>query len=186
MTAPPSHPFGIRPATPEDAVAIAHVHVAAWQDTYAGILPASFLARLSVHEDTRRWQQLIADRTRGLFVRVSTARPDGIVGFAVGGPNRRGVRAYVGELQAIYLRRSHQRQGIGTALTGAVADELAARDMSSMIVWALAKNDLARQFYRALGGRPAGRRKLEIAGVTLDAVAYGWPDTSTLKNGRTR
>ncbi|MDE3155995.1 MAG: GNAT family N-acetyltransferase [Acidobacteriota bacterium] len=182
MAADAPAPFGprLRLATPADADAIARVHVAAWQDTYTGILPASFLARLSIHEDASRWQRLVADRQSGLFVHVA-AGADGIIGFAVGGPNRRGHRRYTGELQAIYLRRASQRQGIGSALARAVAAGLAERRLSSMIVWVLAKNAGARQFYEALGGRAAGRRQLEIAGIRLEAVAYGWKDTSGLR-----
>ena len=40
------HPPAIRLATPDDAPAIARVHVIAWQQTYAGILPAAFLDQL--------------------------------------------------------------------------------------------------------------------------------------------
>jgi len=40
----------IRPATPEDARAIAEVHVASWRYAYRGLLPDDVLDRLSVEE----------------------------------------------------------------------------------------------------------------------------------------
>ena len=179
----PTHPPAIRLATPDDAAAIARVHVIAWQQTYAGILPAAFLDQLSVEEDTRRWRQLMESPERGIFIDVATTDPAGtIVGFAAGGPNRGHNRRYGGELQALYLLRSSHRRGIGTALLRAVAGELAERQMPSMIAWVLSKNRPARQFYRARGGRSAGRRRLEIAGVTLDAVGYGWMKTGALRS----
>ena len=109
---------------------------------------------------------------------MATTDPAGtIVGFAAGGPNRGHNRRYGGELQALYLLRSSHRRGIGTALLRAVAGELAERQMPSMIAWVLSKNRPARQFYRARGGRSAGQHRLEIAGVPLDAIGYGWRET---------
>lgn len=181
----PAHPPAIRLATPADAPAIARVHVIAWQQTYAGILPAAFLDQLSVEEDARRWRQLMETSERGIFLYVAAAEPGApIVGFAAGGPNRGHNRRYGGELQALYLLRSSHRRGIGTALLRAVAGELAERQMPSMLAWVLSKNRPARQFYRARGGRSAGRRRLEIAGLPLDAIGYGWRETSgLLKDG---
>ena len=43
----------IREASPTDAAAIARVHVDSWRTTYAGIVPADYLANLSY---TRREQ----------------------------------------------------------------------------------------------------------------------------------
>jgi L-amino acid N-acyltransferase YncA len=167
----------IRLATLDDGDAIARVHVAAWQQTYAGILPATFLAQLSAAEDARRWRRLIGDRTRGVFIYVVEAGDGGMVGFAAGGPNHRPDHRHAGELQALYLVAPWQRRGFCSALVRTVASHLAAAGMPSMIVWVLSKNRKARAFYRALGGQPAGRRQLEVAGVTLDAVAYGWRET---------
>ncbi|MBV9785789.1 MAG: GNAT family N-acetyltransferase, partial [Acidisphaera sp.] len=39
--------IAIRRARPADAAAIAAVHVAAWRSAYPGILPDTYLARLS-------------------------------------------------------------------------------------------------------------------------------------------
>jgi len=40
----------IRAATPTDAAGIAAVHVQSWRDTYAGLLPDEFLARMTSPE----------------------------------------------------------------------------------------------------------------------------------------
>ncbi len=39
--------MNIRPATAEDAPAIAHIHVTAWQATYKGIVPELYLSSLN-------------------------------------------------------------------------------------------------------------------------------------------
>jgi hypothetical protein len=41
------HRLFIRPATPADSSAIARVHIDCWRTTYAGLVPAEYLARLS-------------------------------------------------------------------------------------------------------------------------------------------
>ena len=40
--------------------------------------------------------------------------------------------------------------------------------------------DGARRFYEALGGTVVGEQRIEIGGVTLVEVAYGWPDAGAL------
>jgi GNAT superfamily N-acetyltransferase len=170
----------IRLATPDDADAIARIHVASWQHTYADVLPATFLDSLSTTDDARRWRRMILEQ-RQLFVYVAERPTGAIVGFAVGGPNHLHDKRYAGELQAIYLDPPWERQHIGTDLVRAVASHLAERGMPSMIVWVLAANP-ARRFYEALGGGPAGRRQLQLGELWLDAVAYGWTDTRTLEH----
>ncbi|HVC21553.1 MAG TPA: GNAT family N-acetyltransferase [Vicinamibacterales bacterium] len=158
--------------------------MASWQHAYADLLPAGFLAGLSVDDDARRWRQALGDASRQLFVCVAERPPGTIIGFAAGGPNHREDGQYDGELQAIYLDPACQRQGVGAALARAVAVRLADLAMPSMIVWVLAENP-ARHFYEALGGQRAGHRQLELAGLVLDAIAYGWRDTAALRAGET-
>ena len=46
-------PHVIFPAGPDDAEDLARVHIAAWRETYPGLLPDSYLARMSVPVYTR-------------------------------------------------------------------------------------------------------------------------------------
>lgn len=79
----------IRPARPEDALAIGHVHVDSWRTTYRGLLPDSVLASLSVEQRAATWRQAIdaalKDESRS-FVQVADDLANGIVGFASAGP----------------------------------------------------------------------------------------------------
>ncbi|HEY7791534.1 MAG TPA: GNAT family N-acetyltransferase, partial [Vicinamibacterales bacterium] len=136
-------PPTIRPALPDDADAIARIHVASWQHTYADLLPADFLSHLSIADDARRWRRTMIDARPRLFVYVAE-RAGALTGFAVGGPNHLHDELYAGELQAIYLDPECERQGIGTALVRATAAHLAELGMPSMIVWVLAGNSARR------------------------------------------
>ena len=58
----------VRPAIPEDAPAIARVHVASWRETYAGIVPDEFLASLKVERREVQAIDSVADRVREFIV----------------------------------------------------------------------------------------------------------------------
>jgi ribosomal protein S18 acetylase RimI-like enzyme len=51
----------LRPAQPSDALAIARVHVRAWQQGYAGILPASYLNQLRPEDRAAKYDLSHAD-----------------------------------------------------------------------------------------------------------------------------
>ena len=96
--------IAIRKARPADAVAIAAVHVAAWRNTYPGILPDAFLAKLSVSRQAVHYDQAIRAGT-GVMVAIASGvdvSPGGaarIIGFTTAG---HGQTRYL-HLDAVYL-----------------------------------------------------------------------------------
>jgi GNAT superfamily N-acetyltransferase len=192
----------IRRGRLEDAHGIAQVHVRSWQSTYRGILPDTYLAALSISGREQEWREHLTHaegrpgeapgfhgwgrRKRppppGGFppiVLVADAEGAGIVGFAEGGSEREGVAGFDGELNALYLLKEWQRQGVGRRLVQAFAGELIARGLRTMIIWVLAANS-ARGFYQAIGGEEVAR-ELELVGTSVhEKVAYGWRDLTRL------
>lgn len=163
----------IRPATLDDVDGIAKVHVDSWRTTYRGIMPDAFLDSLSYERraEQRRNKMLEGGKKEWSFV---AANDDGrIIGFALGGHERDGTPGYDGELYAIYLLDECQRQGIGRKLTLAVARELAAHGLTSMLVWVLADNS-SRKFYEHLGAVEVARKMIVIGGMELEEIGYGW------------
>lgn len=176
---PISEPIVIRKARAGDARGIAEIHVAAWRETYRGIVPDSYLDKLSVDEREARWRRLDAPGNRSFaFVAVDSA--ERIVGFASGGPRSDGPEDYASELYAIYLLRTAQGHGIGRRLVAAVAREMAARGMLSLLLWVFRDNLPARRFYEALGGTLLTAQQFEIDGTLMTEVSYGWPDVTAL------
>src|ERR1041385_8579918 len=51
----------IRPAAPEDAPAIARVHVESWRTTYRGIFPQGLLDGLSIEDRARSWNEVLGN-----------------------------------------------------------------------------------------------------------------------------
>lgn len=166
----------LREARLDDAEAIARVHVDTWRTTYRGIVPQEYLARLSYEQRERSWRQMLSTAEDSHFIYVIEDRAGQIIGFANGGKERTGDSVYKGELYAIYIIDTCQRQGLGRRLTRAVVERLCEVGFHSMLVWVLADNPACR-FYEALGGQKVYEKQIERGGVMLNEFAYGWTDT---------
>jgi GNAT superfamily N-acetyltransferase len=167
----------IRRAKPDDAHRIAWVHLESWKTTYPGIIPQSYIDGLKIENGLRNWQERL---TQGDGPVVLVAEDEaGIFGFAAGGAIMHPVDGFDGELGAIYLLATHQKQGAGAALVRRIASDLTERAFRSMAVWVLKANP-SRGFYERMGGVQVAEQGIEIGGVTLPEVAYGWKDISAL------
>jgi ribosomal protein S18 acetylase RimI-like enzyme len=152
----------IRPATPDDAEAVARVHVETWRAAYAHALSAEGLASLSVTQRTelhRRSPPVVAE-------------VDGeIVGFVSVGPGTDPDTD--GELYAIYVLPEHWGSGVGRALMQAGEERLRELGHEHAILWVLEDNPRARRFYEAAGWTLDGtRRPIEIFGQPVPEIRY--------------
>lgn len=165
----------VRAATEQDAGAISHVHVQSWRTTYAGIVPKAYLASLNEAERELLWRDWL---TRD--IQVFVAELDGeVVGFASGGPIREPLQEFDAELFAIYLLKQAQDRGIGTALLRKLAGVLRAKGFKSMVAWVLESNS-SSHFYAQSGALPVLSKDIEIGGVMLPVLAYGWPSLEAI------
>lgn len=172
----------IRPASIDDALAIARVHVASWRATYKGTLPDDFLEALTETAYADRWRRFIGEGSSRIYVVEDDRHPEGgIVGFASGGRERAGETGYTGELYAIYLLESFQRLGYGRDLVRAVVTGLEEMGLGDMIVWVLRDNRPARDFYERLGGTYVREQPITLGSVTLEEVSYGWPQLNGVR-----
>jgi predicted N-acetyltransferase YhbS len=174
-------PGTIRLATPDDAPAIAQVHVASWRTTYRGIFPQDLLDRLSVEDRATSWHALLANPPARSITLVACDEAGQVVGFVSGGAERTGSLGCDGELQGIYLLEGAQRRGLGTQLTRRLARELHTLGFHSMAVWVLARNPF-RKFYEALGAQVIAEHQIERGGESYTETAYGWSDLTQLSD----
>jgi GNAT superfamily N-acetyltransferase len=156
----------IRRAVPDDARAIAAIHVAGWRETYATILPAEYLARLSVDERADRWRARIK---AGAVVHLAPGRGFATIG-AQGDPGL--ATEWPHELHALYVLRTAQRRGLGRALLRA-AIRSAGRRFTAFV---LEGNDRALGFYLSTGAAEILRRADEIDGYPIVDILVGWRD----------
>jgi ribosomal protein S18 acetylase RimI-like enzyme len=143
----------VRAARPADARAIAAVHVGAWRDAYAGLLPDEVLIGLDVDEWDERWSGKLAAPAEGTFVLVFE-QGGRVGGFVSGGPSRDQFPG--GEVYAIYVDPARQGRGAGSRLLAAAARHLAEAHFTDASLWVLADNRSARRFYESQGWHSDG------------------------------
>jgi L-amino acid N-acyltransferase YncA len=148
-------PVTVRPAVDADAPGIAAVHVQAWREAYAHLLPAAFLASLDPVARTTRWRRIIADPD----VTVVTAEQDGsVVGWATAGPGREEHPVRDRELEGIYVLAAVYGSGAGQLLLDAALGDAPA------YLWVADDNPRAQAFYRRNGFDRDGTTKTERLG----------------------
>lgn len=161
----------LRTAMPEDALAIARVHVRSWQAAYRGLIEDAYLDGLRAEDRASRYD----------FTHANPAKPytmvaveDGaIVGFATIMPSRDADLPEAGELAALYLDPERWDRGIGVAMIEAARAELVRRGFKAALLWVLAGNARAMRFYERDGWAADGsQRTQEIWGLRLVENRY--------------
>lgn len=170
----------IRQANPEDSGAIARVHVDTWRTTYAGILPAEFLAGLEYANSEAVWSAAMAAESPGAGLLVAETAAGEVVGFASCAPEREGDPVYRGEIFAIYVLQEHQRHGAGRRLFCATARRLHEAGFDAFLLWVLKDNVPARRFYESLGGTYLAEKSITIGSTELIEVSYGWRELADI------
>ena len=172
----------IRFARPEDAPAIARVHVAVWQTTYRGLIDDALIDEVALAQRAAMWGDILTAYTETHPVLVAEDFGIGICGFGNAGPLRgEDVLGYSGEFKTLYLLPAYQRRGIGRALLCRLAGELLARGHDAALAWVLASNP-ACGFFEAMGGVLCVQRfaEDEDEGDSPADLAYGWSDLAAL------
>jgi GNAT superfamily N-acetyltransferase len=134
----PPRALTIRPATIDDARAIAEVHVASWLAAYRGLVPDEVLDAQSVDMRATQWDEwLRKGETRTLVA----GDVEGFVTFW----------ETSGEVAALYVAPDRVRRGTGSALIDAAHAALGAAGRDEAFLWVLEANAPARTFYAARG-----------------------------------
>lgn len=157
-----------RLAIPEDAADLARIHVRAWAETYAGLLPPDEIARRDEAARRAQWQAAIG--RGGTRIVILPGR-----GFAQAGPQRDAALAAQGwpdELYALYLLADAQGQGLGRVLLRAALGP-AARPFSALVI---AGNVRASAFYARCGGRVLTERNEHVGMTAIVEAVYVWDD----------
>ncbi len=165
---------GIREAMREDCDAVGEVHVAAWRETYASLLPDATLAGLSPRRRADMWRRWFdaGDPDRLLAVAEDA---EGLSGFAAcRRPPSDAPIGTEGEVTAIYVLRRAQRRGIGRAFMAELLRFMAGRGMASAGLWVLRGNEGARLFHRGLGGVEEAEPSEEADGHRHVEVSCVW------------
>jgi GNAT superfamily N-acetyltransferase len=155
----------IRRGDPEDAEAMAHLHVDVWDDAYTGLVPQTILddRRDRVAERVEKWRAILGEERETWLAEDA----DGLVGFSGVGPARDNDVDLDLELYALYVRAAYYGTGVGFALFEQAVGDRAA------YLWVLAGNDRAIRFYERQGFRLDGTEDEHDEGLHVRMVRAG-------------
>jgi GNAT superfamily N-acetyltransferase len=159
----------IRPGAPGDAASLSEVFRSSWGSAYLGIIPHLHLDSMIRRRTPDWWSTTIRAGNQILVLQVAGA----VVGYATLGLARaRG--KYEGEIYELYILPTHQGVGFGERLFEACRHHLDRRQLKGLLVWALADNTIALDFYGHRGGRPIGTTYERFGNTRLKKIAYVW------------
>jgi GNAT superfamily N-acetyltransferase len=166
----------LRPAEPDDAMAVARVHVRSWQAAYRGLLPDDYLDQLRPEDRAGRYDFATLDPQKPDRQKPQTivaAEEGRILGFATTAPSRDPDLTDHGELFALYVDPEHWGRRIGVGLVQAARARLFELGFRHAVLWVMEGNARAERFYRSDGWAPDGSRKTDsLWGVTVNEVRY--------------
>ena len=160
----------IRNAREGDAEGIAAVHDAAWRGAYRGLIPGLELERMIARRGPSWWQSAIRRGSRLLVLDFDET----IGGYTSYGRNRVPALPYGSEIFELYIAPEFQGLGFGTRLFEVARKDLAEHGYRSVLVWALADNERAVQFYLKLGGRIVRQAIERFGPETRARVAFAF------------
>jgi len=161
----------IRRATPEDAEALAGVHVDSWRVAYRGLVPESHLAKL---DKDRRAKRFHDDLAAGIEESYLAEAHGEVLGFLTIGECRDEDldRRTTGEIWGIYLAPAHWRKGYASALCRYGERLLRSKGYREASLWVFEGNSQARLFYEAMGFAADGASKTLNPGADLEVLRY--------------
>jgi ribosomal protein S18 acetylase RimI-like enzyme len=172
----------LRDAVRGDAAALAAVHVAAWRETYRGIVADGYLDRMSVARRAAKWRRSLVLPRPGVSILV-VEDAEGLAGFGMAGPQREDDRTADAEVYALYLLRRVQGRGWGQRLMGMLAARMREWGAGSLDLWVLEGNAGAVAFYERLGGIRGEARGFRIARRPVRECTFVWPSIDKLIAG---
>jgi GNAT superfamily N-acetyltransferase len=164
----------IRTAVPNDALAVARVHVRSWQAAYRGLLPGDYLDGLRPEDRAARYDFTHRDPAKP-YTRIAVDG-EAIVGFATTMPTSDPSLPGYGELCALYVDPDRWGSGLGAALMVDARNRMAGQGFRHALLWLLKGNDRADRFYRRDGWSPDGKHKRELMwGIEVEDLRYQRP-----------
>lgn len=159
-------------AAPEDARAVAEIHVDAWRSAYSRILPADYLASLSVEKREEMWKNIIEAGQTELLVAKDGGTILGWVSF--GACRDKDAPPSQAELWAIYVAPNNWFKGVGRQLWLRARELLSQQGYSTCSLWVFAENEPAIRFYKANGfeADTLPPEEFELDGRQLQELRY--------------
>lgn len=156
-----------------DAPAISQIHDASWRDAYRGLIPGRELEQLIAHRGPKWWEQAIG---RGSRLSVLEFQ-EKVVGYASYGRNRVPSLPYEGEIFEFYLAPEYKGLGFGERMFNGLMQDMVAEGYDSILIWVLAENIRAHQFFMARGGALIHKAQEKFGQESRERFALGFHPT---------
>lgn len=171
----------LRPATVDDAAAIAQLHIDSWRVAYATELSQSFLQNQDLPQRIELWQQRLTSSEMQVWLAEAENR---LLGFCAHGWSRDD-DAVKGtwEIKNLHISPELRGSGIGSRLFDHAMVAAAANHASQLTLWVVESNTPARRFYEKKGMKVDGARQRHVlaANATLSEVRYRCPIKDSLQ-----
>lgn len=161
----------LRAAEPEDAMAVARVHVRSWQVVYQNVIPKHYLDQLRPEDRAFRYDFANLDPQKP---QTEVAVEGGVIqGFATTSPSRDPDLRDDGELCALYVNPEYWGRGIGLTLVSLARNRLLGLGFKEAHSWVLVGNIRADRFYRIDQWVPDGLQRTDsVCGLSVDEIRY--------------
>ena len=162
------------PAGPEDARAIAALHVKSWRSVYRGLVPDEFLAGPVEDDRNTLWESRLSVPDEARLILKAVDQGGIMVGFTC--VLRDADPAWGPLLDNLHVTPDLKGRGIGALLLRAsLAWSSAVAPGQPMHLWVIEGNTQARHFYDREHGEIVERQILELtAGIHVPALRYVW------------
>ena len=159
-------------ANPEDARAVAEIHVDAWRAAYRSIVPTDYLASLSIEHREAMWEGCIAAGDPELLVAKKAGVVQGWLSF--GQCRDIGSHKSEAEVWAIYVSPTAWSTGVGRVLWRRAKELMLEQGFKSCSLWVFPQNERAIKFYRSVGFTHDGAapKNFKLGGVQLEEVQF--------------
>lgn len=138
-----------------------YVHWKSWQESYAGIVSADYLANMSLEkciEIARRWPE-------GILVAKDGER---VIGFVAYGTEAMEDIRPCGMIFGLYLLQEYHGRGIGKRLMEAAMSKM--DDCEAVALWVFRENEKAIRFYERCGFLADGEEKTAVYGKPCQVI----------------
>jgi GNAT superfamily N-acetyltransferase len=169
----------LRDARPEDAGALARVHVESWRQAYDGLVPRVMLDAVVLERRIPLWETLLGPLGAGFVTLVAEDDKVGPIGFATATPANNPAPGIDGELQMLFILPGFQRRDVGRRLFLALVQRLVADGCRSMVATVL-ENPAAIGFFNALEGGDVSAESLTVAGHKITQHLFTWRDLAQI------
>lgn len=164
----------IRNATLDDVEAAARVYLESLTAAYADVATEEYLRSKNLEDCIKQWTENIRDELCSVVVADENGDIKGLASLGAARDADVDVET-TGEIQAIYVAPSIWGNGVGQELCRHSLEQLYSLSATSVLLWVLASNFRARQFYERAGFLLEPITKTVTMGHKLTAVRYRRP-----------